>query len=102
MEFQGHHFKRGQQVGIMLGAANHDPSRFANAGILDITRDPNPHIAFGSGIHFCLGAPLARMEAQIAFATLARRLPNMRLVTDSPPYRDTYVLRGLRELPVTV
>ena len=70
MEFAGHGFKRGQSVLIMFGAANHDPARFVNPGKLDIARDPNPHVAFGSGIHFCIGAPLARMEAQVAFATL--------------------------------
>lgn len=100
-EFAGQQFRRGQQVATLIGAANHDPARFANPGELDITRDPNPHIAFGSGIHFCLGAPLARMEGQIAFAALAKRLPNLKLVDENPPYRDTYVLRGLAELPVT-
>jgi pimeloyl-[acyl-carrier protein] synthase len=101
MDFAGQRMRKGQQVATLLGAANRDPARFANPGELDITRDPNPHIAFGSGIHFCLGAPLARMEGQIAFATLARRLPDLRLATDNPPYRDTYVLRGLAQLPVT-
>jgi cytochrome P450 len=101
MEFAGQMFRKGQQVATLLGAANRDPSRFANPGTLDITRDPNPHLAFGNGIHFCLGAPLARMEGQIAFATLARRLPYLRLATENPPYRDTYVLRGLAELAVT-
>ncbi len=102
MEFLGQKMHRGQQVAMLIGAANHDPERFVDPGTLDITRDPNPHIAFGNGIHFCLGAPLARMESQIAFATLARRLPDLKLVTDSPRYRDTYVLRGLAELPVTI
>ena len=100
-EFAGQTFRKGQQVATMFGAANHDPARFANPGVLDITRDPNQHIAFGNGIHFCLGAPLARLEGQIAFATLARRLPNLQLATENPPYRATYVLRGLAHLPVT-
>lgn len=100
-EFAGHQLKRGQQVATLLGAANRDPARFTNPGELDITRDPNPHIAFATGIHFCLGAPLARLEGQIAFATLARRLPTLKLVNENPPYRNTYVLRGLAELPVT-
>jgi len=100
-EFAGEHFRKGQQVATMFGAANRDPARFANPTELDITRDPNPHMAFGNGIHFCLGAPLARMEGQIAFATLARRLPNLHLAVDQPPYRNTYVLRGLAHLPVT-
>jgi cytochrome P450 len=100
-EFAGHQLKRGQQVSTMIGAANRDPARFANPNQLDITRDSNPHIAFATGIHFCIGAPLARMEGQIAFAALARRLPNLKLVNENPPYRNTYVLRGLAELPVT-
>jgi cytochrome P450 len=100
-EFAGEQMKAGQQVATLIGAANHDPAKFANPAQLDITRDPNPHFAFGSGIHFCLGAPLARMEGQIAFAALARRLPNLRLMTDNPPYRNTYVLRGLASLPVS-
>lgn len=100
-EFAGVQLQKGQQVSTMLGAANRDPARFANPNELDITREANPHLAFGSGIHFCLGAPLARMEGQIAFATLARRLPNLKLVDENPPYRKTFVLRGLAELPVT-
>jgi cytochrome P450 len=102
VEFAGHSFRRGQQVAMLLSAANHDPARFPNPGELDITRDPNPHLSFGSGIHFCLGAPLARMEGQIAFEALARRLPDLRLVTEQPPYRPTLVLRGVSELPVTL
>ncbi len=69
---------------------------------LDITRRPNPHLAFGSGIHYCLGAPLARLEAQIAFATFLRRFPKTELLNDDPPYRDNYLLRGLESLPVGV
>lgn len=101
IDFAGHYMRKGQQVAMLLGAANHDPTRFDNPTELDITRDPNPHIAFGNGIHFCLGAPLARLEGQIAFATLARRLPNLRLATDNPPYRESFVLRGLAQLPVS-
>ncbi len=101
MEFAGQHIRKGQQVAPMLGAANRDPARFANPGELDITRDANPHIAFGNGIHFCLGAPLARMEGQIAFAALAKRLPNLQVVDENPPYRPTLILRGLAHLPVT-
>ncbi len=100
-EFAGFEIKRGQQLSTMLGAANRDPARFTNPGELDITRDPNPHIAFAAGIHYCIGAPLARMEGQIAFSALARRLPNLKLVKENPTYRNTYVLRGLAELPVT-
>ncbi|MBI1259212.1 MAG: cytochrome P450 [Chloroflexi bacterium] len=100
-ELAGQQFRKGQNVATMFGAANRDPAKFTNPGELDITRDPNPHMAFGNGIHFCLGAPLARMEGQIALATLARRLPNLQLASENPPYRATYVLRGLAHLPVT-
>jgi cytochrome P450 len=85
----------------MLGAANHDPARFENPAVLDLGRQQNAHLAFGSGIHYCLGAPLARLEGQIAFATLLRRMPNLCLETDSPKYRDNFTLRGLEALPVS-
>jgi cytochrome P450 len=85
----------------MLGAANHDPARFDNPHQLDLSRQPNPHLAFGSGIHYCLGAPLARLEGQIAFATLLERMPDLRLEIDEPKYRDNFILRGLEALPVS-
>ena len=71
-----------------------DPDRF------DITRKENPHIAFSHGIHYCLGAPLARAETQIAIETLLRRLPNLRLQTETLEWRETVTLRGLKSLPV--
>lgn len=101
MEYKGHHFSVGQQVAFLLGAANHDPALFANPQQLDVTRKPNPHLSFGNGIHYCLGAPLARLEGQIAFETLLRRLPKLALATDMPIYRDNFVLRGLEALPLT-
>lgn len=101
VEVRGQTLRAGQQVSFMLGAANRDPELFANAGALDITRKPNPHLAFGSGIHYCLGAPLARLEGQIAINTLLRRMPRLALATDSPQYNDNYVLRGLAALPLT-
>ena len=86
----------------MLGAANHDPKVFDEPGTLDISRDPNPHLSFSNGIHYCLGAPLARLEGQIAIQTLLRCAPNLTLLGDEPTYRDTWVLRGLKALPVTL
>ena len=68
---------------------------------LDIGRPDNRHLSFGGGIHYCLGAPLARLEAEIAFQTLTRRLPTLALAADTVTYRDNFVLRGLEALPVT-
>lgn len=100
MDYKGVFFKQGTELGLMFGAANRDPAQFASPHRLDITRDPNPHLSFSEGIHFCLGAPLARLELQIAFATLLKRLPAMRLSGDEPEYRHTYVIRGLQSLRV--
>jgi cytochrome P450 len=101
-EFNGQTLQRGQQVATLLGAANRDPEQYLQPETLDITREDNHHLAFGSGIHYCVGAPLARIEGQIALTTLLRRMPHLQLATDNPPYRDTYVLRGLRELVVRI
>lgn len=101
MEYNGHTFAPGTQIAFMLGAANHDPERFENPGQLDITRQKNQHLSFGGGIHYCLGAPLARLEGEIAFTTLLRRMPNLQLAIDTPTYSDNYLLRGLKSLPLT-
>ena len=94
---------RGELVGAGLGSANHDESQFPNPETFDIARDPNKHLAFGSGSHFCLGAPLARLEGQIALTTLFRRFPDLRLAapSESLRWRKSVALRGLEELPVT-
>jgi cytochrome P450 len=99
LEFNGLKFKRGETVGLMLGAANHDPARFHAPSIFDPTRDQNAHVSFGAGIHFCIGAPLARLEMLIAFETLFARLPKLRLA-DAPHYKDVYHFHGLEELRV--
>lgn len=99
--FENITFKKGQQVAILFAAANRDPERFENPTELDITRENNRHMAFGNGIHFCLGAPLARLEGQIAIRELFRRLPNLRLAGSEPVYRKTYALRGLTALDVS-
>lgn len=88
---------------VVIAAANHDPQQFPQPDTLDITRAQNKHLAFGRGIHVCLGAPLTRMEGQIAIGTLLRRMLNLRL-KDSPEsltWRPGLVLRGLKALPVT-
>lgn len=102
VEFNGQHIRKGTQVSFMLGAANHDPAQFEQPGTLDITRDPNPHLSFSNGIHYCLGAPLARLEGQIAIQTLLQRAPELTLLNENPTYRETWVLRGLESLPVSL
>ena len=90
---------RGAELGLLFASANRDPAAFTNPDALDLARDPNPHLSFGAGIHFCLGAPLARLELQIAFATLLRRAPALQMAAE-PDWKPTFVLRGLRELRV--
>lgn len=97
----GRTIKAGQQVALLLGAANRDPARFSEPDKLDITRENNEHLSFSQGIHFCLGAALARLEAQVALPAILERFPNMRLATDELEWNDNLVLRGLKSLPVT-
>jgi cytochrome P450 len=91
-----------QVVLISLGAANHDPARFFDSAQLDITRDASSHLAFGHGIHFCIGARLARAEAEIALSTLFTRIPNLHLASDPGDllWRQSRIMRGLESLPV--
>lgn len=93
---------KGEQIFIVLTSANADEQQFSNPNVLDITRQHNPHLAFGKGIHFCLGAPLARLEGQIAFGRLLQRLPNLRLLADPATltWNDGPMMRGLTSLPV--
>ncbi len=91
--------KRGDEIMLVLGAANRDPSAFPNPHKLDVTRDARRHVGFGGGIHHCLGAALARMEGQIAFATLLDRFLHLELA-GTPERRPTFTLRGLETLPV--
>ena len=95
LEIGGYTVREGEQVVAILGAANRDPSQFPDPHRLDVGRTPNRHLAFGGGPHFCLGASLARIEGQLAFATMLRRLPDLELATESPAYRDHYVIRGV-------
>jgi cytochrome P450 len=85
-----------------LLAANRDPDIFENPNEFDITRDPNPHLAFGAGIHYCLGAPLARMEGIIAIDALLDRMPNIQLDADvdSLEWNDSLLLHGMKTMPV--
>ena len=90
---------KGTKVRSMLAIANHDPAVFADPGVVDFHRDANPHIAFGAGIHFCLGAPLARLELSVTVPRLLQRMPGLRLAGD-PVQRETFVLRGYHSVPV--
>jgi len=91
----------GAFVVTAIGAANRDPRHFPDPDRLDIGRSDNRHIAFGFGIHFCLGAPLARVEGQLALGTVLRRLPKLTLAEDRLEWRESSVLRGLKRLNVT-
>ncbi len=91
--------EKGQKVAALLGAANRDPAVFDRADTFVPTRDPNPHLAFGAGVHFCLGAPLARMELAESLGLLWSRMPGLDLVADPTP-RGTFVLRGYRSVRV--
>jgi cytochrome P450 len=100
VEIDGRQIPKGSIVAAVIGAANRDPAHFPDPDRLDVARQENRHIAFGFGIHFCLGAPLARIEGQVAIGTLLRRMPALKLVSDTPEWRESSVLRGLKTLPV--
>jgi len=102
VEIGGQAIEAGSLLLVGIGAANHDPDVFAEPERLDVGRDPNPHLAFGFGAHFCLGAPLARLEGEVAFRALLERYPHLALASEAPTYRPNPVLRGLTSLPVTV
>jgi len=101
VEIGGRRIAAGQLVFALLAAANRDPAQFANPDHLDIGRQPNPHVAFGDGIHFCLGAPLARAEAQEAISGLLQQFPALAL-DGEPEWGGTFVIRGVRSLPIRV
>jgi cytochrome P450 len=101
MEMAGHRLEPGNFMITLLGAANRDPDQFPDPDRLDIARTSNHHFSFGRGIHFCLGAPLARLEGQAAIGSLVRRFPELRL-DGEPVQRDQVTLRGLETLPVAL
>jgi cytochrome P450 PksS len=93
---------RGSLVFAVIASANRDEQYFSEPDRLDITREPNPHLAFGMGPHYCLGAPLARLEGQIAISSLLRRTVRLTLATEKLRWRPGLVLRGLESLPVEI
>ncbi|UUZ92511.1 cytochrome P450 [Paenibacillus sp. P25] len=100
--WHGKHVSKGDLIFVGLAAANRDPEQFENPDRLDITRKKNKHIAFGNGIHFCLGAPLARLEGKTALSTLLRRSPNLRIdaASEELKWRPGILMRGLERFPV--
>lgn len=98
VDFGGSTLSKGQRVFLILAAANRDPAKFTEPDRLDIGRSPNPHLGLGFGPHFCLGAPLARLEGEIAIPSVIRRLPNLRLLDRPLNWQPQIVNRGLKEL----
>ncbi len=99
LELDGARIPRGAELGLVFGSANRDPAVFERPERLDLGREPNPHLTFGAGIHFCLGAPLARLELEVSFGTVLRRMPDLELV-ETPTWKPNYIIRGLGGLQV--
>lgn len=103
LDFKGESIRKGDLVIVVLNSANHDPNQFKDPEIFDITRQKSRHLAFGKGIHACLGAPLARLEGEIAINSLLRRFPSMTLNEDKEnlEWRAGMIVRGVKELPIS-
>ena len=100
MEIHGTKISQGEWLYLVMGAANRDPAQFPEPDRFDVSRSDNKHVAFGAGAHFCLGAPLARLEAQVTLRSLRRRCPNLRLGPENAVFRNNFNLRGLKALSV--
>jgi cytochrome P450 len=101
-EFGGVEFAAGDFAMLLIASGNHDPDQFEDPERFDVARTPNNHLGFGFGIHHCLGAPLARMEAQVALTSLVRRAPGLALTVEDVAYKSNVVLRGMESLPVSM
>jgi cytochrome P450 len=99
VDVAGERFRKGDVIGLLLAAANRDPTKFARPDVFAATRSPNPHVSFGAGIHACVGAPLARLEMQVALRVLFERLPGLR-IQEPPRARDAWHFRGLEALRI--
>jgi pimeloyl-[acyl-carrier protein] synthase len=102
VEIAGHVFHEGEMVFTLLAAGNRDPSHYPDPDKLDVARNPTDHLALGDGIHFCLGAPLARAEAQIAIGTMLDRFPKLLLLDEDPEWGGTFIIRGPKRLNVKI
>jgi cytochrome P450 len=101
VEMRGKVLRKDDRVRWFISSANRDPTIFANPDTFDVTRQPNPHVAFGSGVHHCLGATLARVEGQEVFKALAERFPAFQVATEELEYQPSITFRSLKALPVT-
>jgi cytochrome P450 len=101
VDFQGHEFKTGQVVLAVIAGANHDPAQYADPDRFDIARNQGRNLAFGHGIHYCIGAGLAMAEAEVAIATLLKRFPAPQAAFETPDWGPSFILRGLKSLPLT-
>jgi cytochrome P450 len=102
VEIKGKTIRKGDLVNTILGSANRDPEKFNNPNQFDITRDEGRHLSFGLGIHYCIGAPLVRLEAEIAFETILRRFPNLQLKSVALEWQEHPIFRGLKKLLVSL
>ena len=102
VEIDGHRVDTGETVVTFLGAANRDPAEFVDPERFDVTRDPNHPLSFAAGIHYCLGANLARLEGRIVFDRLVRRTADIEWLDDAPDWRGTLILRGVNHLHVRI
>jgi cytochrome P450 len=103
-EIGGTRIPAGTSIFVLLAAANRDPAKFDRPEVFDITREPNDHVSLGEGIHFCLGAGLARLEGAVAIAAMLERFPNLRLAIPTAPvnYRASYFIRCVDSLPMVI
>jgi cytochrome P450 len=102
IEIAGITLRAGDFAMLLIGSGNRDPDQFSDPDRFDVGRTPNNHLGFGFGIHHCLGAPLARMETEVALTSLVRRAPDLALAVDPLTYKTNVVLRGLESLPVVM
>lgn len=99
-ELNGKLIRKGDLINTIIGSANRDPDRFKNPDMFDISRNEGRHLSFGLGIHYCIGAPLVKLEAEIAFETILRRFPDLALATETLEWQEHPIFRGLKSLPV--